>query len=205
MSPSPLPCILLISLCAGAAPLDITWGAPARLAITLQPSPVTASAGASATFTVAACGGAQPYTYQWSKDGQPLDDAIWATCVLPAVQPGDAGSYTVRVTDAFSVSVLSQPATLKVTPAQAPVILAQPVNATVAPGLSATFSVTASGANLLYQWHRDDQPIPGATAAAYVTPPTVAADNGARFSVRVSNAQGQVLSNSVRLTVTDRP
>jgi cyanophycinase-like exopeptidase len=84
----------------------------------------------------------------------------------------------------------------------APVITAQPASQTVAPGQSATFSVVASGTSLGYQWRRDGSAIPGANAANYTTPAAVASDNGAAFSVMVSNAAGSVASANAILTVT---
>lgn len=84
----------------------------------------------------------------------------------------------------------------------APSITAPPQPRTVTAGQTASFSVEATGAApLAYQWRRDDVPIPGATSAAYVTPATTAADDGARFTVRVSNAAGAATSGPATLTV----
>jgi len=71
-------------------------------------------------------------------------------------------------------------------------------------GLTAGFSVTASGTNLSYQWSRNGTPIGGATGSTYSTPSLDFSDTGATFTVRVSNAQGTVISNPARLTVTAR-
>jgi parallel beta-helix repeat protein len=69
-------------------------------------------------------------------------------------------------------------------------------------GQTATFSVTATGtATLAYQWQQNAVNIAGATAAAYTTPATNAADNGATFTVVVSNAVGSATSNPAALTV----
>ena len=66
----------------------------------------------------------------------------------------------------------------------------------------ATFSVTANGAApLAYQWRRGGTVIPGATGATFTTPATVIGDSGAKFSVQVSNAAGQVNSNDAALVV----
>ena len=85
----------------------------------------------------------------------------------------------------------------------APQITAQPQNASVVPGQQTTFVVGATGsAPLAFAWQRNGVAISGATAATYTTPAITAADNGALFAVRVSNALGAVLSASARLTVT---
>jgi hypothetical protein len=84
----------------------------------------------------------------------------------------------------------------------APAITTQPSSVTVTAGLSATFSVIASGsAPLTYQWFRDGTTINGATQASYVLSASTAADSGATFSVTVSNSLGSVNSNSATLTV----
>jgi N-acetylneuraminic acid mutarotase len=85
--------------------------------------------------------------------------------------------------------------------AVAPAISAQPASVTVAAGNTATFSVTASGDGLTYQWLRDGSPISGATQASYTTPATVEADDGGMFTVTVSDAVGQVTSMAATLRV----
>ncbi len=87
--------------------------------------------------------------------------------------------------------------------ATAPSITTQPRDVTVAAGQTATFTVSAAGtATLQYQWMRDGTAIGGATAASHTTPALSAADNGATFSVQVSNSAGSVTSNLATLTVT---
>ena len=44
-------------------------------------------------------------------------------------------------------------------------------------------------------------PIPGATATSYTTPVASRADNGVRYSVRITNVTGTVVSNYVTLNV----
>jgi hypothetical protein len=85
----------------------------------------------------------------------------------------------------------------------APSITAQPANASVVAGNAATFSVTASGtAPLSYQWRKGGTNISGATSASYTTAATTSADNGAQFSVVVSNSAGNATSSAATLTVT---
>jgi hypothetical protein len=86
----------------------------------------------------------------------------------------------------------------------APAILAQPASQSVSMGLRATYSVTASGTSLEYQWAKNGAMVPGATANTYMTPPVAFADSGASFTVTVSNSAGAVASRSALLTVTAR-
>ena len=67
------------------------------------------------------------------------------------------------------------------------VITQQPVNATVAAGTTATFTATATGKKLTYQWQRGLTAIAGATGASYTTPATTVADDGATFRVVITN------------------
>jgi len=83
-------------------------------------------------------------------------------------------------------------------------ISAQPSDQSVPMGLSATYSVTATGSSLQYQWARNGAEIAGATGSTYVTPATGFADTGSRFTVTVSNSAGTVTSNAALLTVTAR-
>lgn len=100
----------------------------------------------------------------------------------------------------------SATATLTVQPAPAPAAIArdpQPMMVTV--GQPATFDVVATGAApLTYQWLRNGAAIPGATAVSYTLATTALSDDGALFSVRVSNAPlpGGVTSAAARLTVS---
>lgn len=88
------------------------------------------------------------------------------------------------------------------TPAVAPTISTQPANQSVMEGATATFSVTAAGtAPLTYQWKKGATAITGATTSSYTTPATVAGDNGASFTVTISNSAGSVTSNAATLTV----
>ena len=86
--------------------------------------------------------------------------------------------------------------------ATAPVVTTQPVSLTVAAGQSATFSVAVTGTiPLSYQWNRNGAAISGAMSASYTTAATTNADNGAVFSVVVSNSAGSATSNDATLTV----
>lgn len=83
-----------------------------------------------------------------------------------------------------------------------PVISAQPTAQSVLTDATATFSVTASGTGLSYQWQRNGTAIAGATAASYTTPPASYVDQGAQYSVTVTNADGSVTSNAATLSLT---
>ena len=104
---------------------------------------------------------------------------------------------------------LSSPLTIQMAGtgvAVAPAITNQPVSQSVLIGQTVTFSVTASGtAPLIYQWRKNGTAIIGATSSNYTTPAEIASDNGAQFTVVVSNAAGNIISNAGILTVSAAP
>jgi Bacterial lectin len=80
--------------------------------------------------------------------------------------------------------------------------VSQPVSITVPVGQTATFSVSATGTGTLtYQWYKNGVAIIGANSNSYTTPPTVAGDTGAVFTVMVSNSVGSITSGPATLTV----
>ncbi len=172
-------------------------------AITTQPANQTVTVGSTASFSVAASGTA-PLTYQWSKNATAISGATSASYTTPATVAGDNGAtFSVVVTNSAGTAT-SNNATLTVNAAAiAPSITTQPASTTVTAGATASFSVTASGtAPLSYQWRKNGTNISGATSASYTTPATVAGDNGATFSVVVTNSAGSATSNNATLTVT---
>ncbi len=83
----------------------------------------------------------------------------------------------------------------------APSISRQPVAQTVLEGGTATFSVTAAGAEpLTFQWRKDGRGISGATTGVLTLTNVTPADAGL-YSVLVSNPSASLVSDSVALTV----
>ena len=79
----------------------------------------------------------------------------------------------------------------------------QPANQSVLAGQTATFDVVATGSGVLaYQWSKNGTPVSGATSPTYTTPPTTLSDNGASFTVTLSDATGAFNSTPAVLTVT---
>ena len=83
-----------------------------------QPQSVTNYAHGSASFSLDA-DGTGPLSYQWLKNGATLTGATAASLSLADLQLADAGSYSVRVTDA-NTSVTSSNASLTVLTLPAP-------------------------------------------------------------------------------------
>jgi hypothetical protein len=183
------------SVTSGAATLTVN----APPSITTQPASQTVTAGQAAKFSVTASSAGTP-TYQWSKNGNVIGGATSASYTTPATTAADNGSkFSVTVTDSTG-SVTSSAATLTVN--VPPTVTSQPVSQTVIAGQTATFSVSATGtATLTYQWKKNGTAIVGATSSSYTTPATATTDNGAQFTVTVTNSAGNVTSNAAILTV----
>lgn len=168
--------------------------------ITTQPVSQTVTAGQTATFSVVATGSGT-LSYQWKKNGTSIGGATAASYTTPATVAGDNGSSITVTVTGNSGSITSNAATLTVN--APPSITTQPASTTVNAGQTASFSVTATGtATLTYQWKKNGTAIGGATSASYTTPATVAGDNGASFTVTVTNGSGNITSNAATLTVT---
>ena len=91
------------------------------------------------------------------------------------------------------------------TPTSSPSITTQPADASVITGATATFSVTATGTGDTYQWKKGTTAIVGATGRSYTTPPVTFTDNGATYTVVVTNSAGSATSTAATLTLALSP
>ncbi|MES2695083.1 MAG: hypothetical protein V4773_16540, partial [Verrucomicrobiota bacterium] len=168
--------------------------------ISIQPFDQVVSEGQSVSFTVVASG--TSLSYQWFKSGELIVDATGATYTIPAAGPNDVASYVVSVSSAGGPGVPSSPGNLSVSPVSngGPIaITARPLSQNVNPGQSATFSVTASGAGLSYQWLKDGSLIGGATNPSYTIGSAQSGD-AATYTVRLTSG-GSTETASAKLTV----
>jgi hypothetical protein len=172
--------------------------APIMLA---QPTGLSLTSGAQATFTVSVAGTA-PFTYQWRKNGTAISGATSNIYTISSVQGSDAATYDVVISNSAGF-VVSSPAVLSVTTLiTAPAITTQPVSQTANLGATATFTVVATGnPTPTYQWQKNGAAISGATSAT-LTLATLQASDAASYAVVVTNNQGTATSNTVTLTVT---
>lgn len=84
-----------------------------------------------------------------------------------------------------------------------PAITAQPQSTAVVSGGSARFTVAASGEALSYQWLSNGQPLPKADGPSFTTHAASVTDSGTQYTVRVSNGNGEVISQAAVLTVSE--
>lgn len=171
------------------------WTAPLNscslATISTQPVSQTICPGGSATFSVTASGTA--LTYQWRKDGNPISGATGVSYVATV-----AGTYDVVITNSCG-GTTSTSAILTISSVAA--ITSQPISQTGCPGGSVTFSVSASGSNLTYQWRKGGINIAGATGSNIVLSSLTAADAGTYDVVVSSSCGSPVTSSAVTLTL----
>jgi alpha-tubulin suppressor-like RCC1 family protein len=201
----PLLAVLLAVVLAGCSGGGDSSEVPPAAAplITAQPQAVTVADGQAASFTVAARGDA--LRFQWQKNGVNVAGATAATLSIATVALTDTGArYRVVVSNAGG-EVSSSEVALTVT-AVAPSLTTQPVPASVLETAAATFTASATGsAPLAYQWQRNGVDIAGANTPSFTLAAAALGDNGATFSVRVSNGAGTVNSTAAQLIVLAAP
>ena len=198
----------------------VNGGAPkaevTKPAITTQPKSVSATAGSTAKFTVAASG--DDLSYQWQY--RTSSSGTWAkatatgnqtaTLSVPATASRNGYQYRCKITNSAG-SVTSNAATLTVKEAAAakPAVTTQPTAVTVAPTGKATFTVAASGTGLSYQWQYRtssagtwaNATATGNKTATLTLNPANASRDGYQYRCKITNSAGTVTSNAVTLYI----
>jgi uncharacterized protein (TIGR03437 family) len=187
--------VVVTSSCGVTTSNAATLTINAATTLSVQPQPQTVCLGAPASFSVSATG--TNLSYQWRKKGANIAGATASTYSLATTTAADADNYDVVVTGTCG-TVSSNPVTLSVNNTTA--ITAQPTNQTVCTGNNTTFSVTASGIGLTYQWRKDGVALIGATSSSYNINVTALSDVG-NYEVVITGVCGAVTSNSASLTV----
>ncbi|MBD3322484.1 MAG: hypothetical protein GF350_15385, partial [Chitinivibrionales bacterium] len=171
--------------------------------VSVSPSSSTIAVGGSQTFTASVGDGTPPFGYQW-KRGTTNVGSNQSTLTISNASPADAGTYTVTVTNAFGNATSNG---VELTVLDTAAISQGPDSTTRENGIgdNATFSVTATGDNLQYQWRKNGSAVSGTnisgqnTATLKITNITYA-DSG-NYSCRVYNAVSDTTSGSAKLTV----
>ncbi|MEO5883780.1 MAG: hypothetical protein ABIQ06_15290 [Caldimonas sp.] len=144
----------------------------------------------------------------------PFDPALAAADSVPTMMKTNAAQDGWEVVAGAVVTGSTMQAQIKsfswviiLDPPVLPTIAVAPADQSVVEPNAATFSVGATGPTLsgviAFQWRRNGAAIFGANSSSFTTgPTTIAADNGAIYSVDVTNRGGTVFSRGATLTVT---
>lgn len=92
----------------------VTETPTAPFMIIIQPQTQSVAEGGNVSFSVTVSGGTSPYTYQWYLNDSPLSGETDQTLDLTGVDSGDAGNYSVTITDQDGTVLTSNDATLTV-------------------------------------------------------------------------------------------
>ena len=213
----------LSSSCGNATTSSVLITVNALPTITTQPTSATLCTGSNNTFSVTATGGGLTYQWQVSANGcaGPWTDipaATSASYTLTGIVAGlNNTAYRCVVSGACTPAATSNCALLTVvTPAT---ITASPTNQTICEGSNTSFTVTGSGAGIIYQWQvstdggvtytnvSNGGVYSGATSATLnITAATFSLNNN-RYRCQVSNATctTPAVSNAAILTVNTLP
>ncbi|MEO5569886.1 MAG: HYR domain-containing protein [Bacteroidia bacterium] len=173
------------------------------------PSNMTVCAGGNASFSVTVSG--TGLTYQWRKgtinifNGGTVSGATSATLSITGVISGDAAANYNCVVSGTCTST-SNNASLTVN--TLPSISGQPSNVIVCEGGNASFSVTASGTGISYQWRKgtvnitNGGTVSGATSAILTITGVAVGDAASDYNCLVSGTcTPSVSSNNATLVV----
>ena len=165
-----------------------------------------------------------PKTVQIVTEGKTVTvaDVIWDTSADNNYDPSKLTEQIVKlngtVTCPDSIDSNQVPLTTSITVTvsaagiipEVPKITSQPKNATIQEGETATFTVTATGIDLTYQWRIDRNDgkgfvaIEAANQAFYTTSVADKSCNGFQYQCVVSNSAGTVTSDTAVLTVNEK-
>lgn len=189
----------------GSAPVQVT-------ALEFEPGELTVTGAPRVGQTLTASyDGELPdgavLTYEWLRDGEVIPDAAADTYVLTAEDLGGQVSARVTLSHPSYASATVTGSSVEVGTGELAVVAAPSVSGT--PAVGATLSATAGqwdrAVSTSTQWLRDGAVIPGATGSEYVL---VAADGGARLSVRVTASApgyGSATAESATVVVSGKP
>ena len=185
----------------------VTLTVVSSLSITTQPSSLTACEGSAASFTVVATG-ASGYQWQQSIDGGTtwtnVTGASASTYTIAATAASQTGTqYRCQLTSSCG-NLTTNIVTLTVN--TLPAISAQPQSVSICAGSNNTFSVTASGTAITYQWQLSTTGcagtftnITGATSSTYVVTGATASMSGYAYRCVVSGACTPAATSSCAL------
>lgn len=181
--------------------VHLNYGLNIPPTINQQPLSQTVPLGATATFNVFASGVPAP-SYQWQFDGVNLDGATNNSLTLTNVQPSQAGTYRVLVSNT-AATVTSADAILTVV--EPPSITTQPLSQVVVAGANVALSMAVGGtAPFSFQWRFGGVSLAGATNQTLNLTNIQPAASG-DYSAVVGNAAGTTTSSNAVLTVVAPP
>jgi hypothetical protein len=161
-------------------------------AIVSQPQSVTVVSGQNAVLRVEATG-TVPLGYQWYFGGTELAGAQANELVLKNITPGQAGAYSVVVSNAYGSRTSEVAVVSVVVP---PTILSGLQDQTITNGGTLLLSIEATSTDpLVYRWYFDGMEMEAGNSQT-LTIPNAAPRHSGVYSVSVENALGSAISSA---------
>jgi hypothetical protein len=168
------------------------------LLIAVQPQAQSVHVNSNATFNVVAAS-TSDLTYQWLMNGKVISDENDSSLTISGAQSGNAGSYSVVVSNATQ-GTTSMVATLTVQ--IPPIIVSGPQTQIVTNGAKVTFSVYSIGTGpLSYQWLHNGVPRPGQMKTNLVVAAVSTNDLG-YYALAVNGPAGDTVSTNALLALS---
>ncbi len=142
-------------------------------------------------------------TYQWYKDGEPLDGETSATLLFSNPTEETAGDYHVVATSEIG-STQSATASVSILPLpEVPVFMEEPLGDIVSTGGQVVLTARAiASSNVSYQWFKDETLLAGAQTSVLTINNAGSEDDG-KYYVIASTSFGEVKSAVVDVLVID--
>jgi hypothetical protein len=174
----------------------------AATVITSQPSTTTPQICLGSPFTISMSATGAALSYQWQRNGVNIDGATQSSYSVTAAAAQDFASYRAIVSGTCGNITSSSVTIVQIPPT---VISGQPAaSTTLCAGSLYALTVTATGANLNYQWQKQSGAsftnLSGATGASY-TVGSVATSDAGTYRVIVTGVCGTVTSSTAALFV----
>src|SRR5439155_999522 len=172
--------VVVSGVCGNPITNSATLTMNQNVAVSSAPVSLTNCPGTSASFSVSATG--TGLSYQWYMAGSALSGQTNSNLTLNNLSVADAGTYSVVVSGACG-SPQTNSASLTIN--QNVAVSSAPASLTNCPGTSASFSVSATGTGLSYQWHKDSSVLAGQTGSSLALNSVSGSDAGT-YSVAIS-------------------
>lgn len=205
--------VIIKSACGNLTSGSATLTVLANATINKQPVTQMVCDSSNVTFSIGASGTNLSYQWQSSTDKgntwSNINGSTDSVLNIAEVTSADSGNqYRVMINGRCS-SITSDTATLQVTPAT--VILKQPLNQSVCDSSQVSFTVDASGTNLIYQWQSSVDygntwtDINGETKDTLTLPQATMTNEHEQFRVIINGTCGHLVSNPAILSIVNQP
>ena len=122
---------------------------------------------------------------------------------ISSVSSGDAATYDCIVSGACGSPSTNNQATLTIN--TKPNIIQNPSNQTLCDGQALSFSITATGTELIYQWRKNGTHITSANTSTYAISSVATTDAGNYNCVVNGTCNSPQTSNQATLTINTKP